>query len=656
MAHSHTYKSVAFITNNGSVMTDGFSANLAQGQFGIVNIDPALASSLGNKVTNVFPITKGKKFELAIGAPDLLTSAFRSNKSWRSVPFKLDEIIEISATAPKVGITLDKWILGYNGKAGSEIILKNGDNEVIDIVLEGKNIGMLGYAEGKAIVKMTLSAPNTGSFTMQEVVENAVKRFNKETLLGGVPVTDYIKVTPSNSNNEVTVSGANYTFYNLTVKDNGRLSDLALVQAQYPGQTIKRTSWDEAEGKTTYTILAPSGTSLANFVQTSVSMADANCDGIPETTSATVSTAWTTGTTCKAKVENYTIQLADNGCGNNRLADLQAAYPNLNITIDTPLQTQTVTLTGTSGTGNIVVNGVNYLVTFDTSLATTAANFVSTHSAALTALPGLGLTVTAAGAVLTFTANSSTFPIITFANVSGNLASTIGSIAGSGKTNEFLCQAVYRTRVFTNIVCEECSPEIRDLFVSESPTTFEYVDWDLQGKVYSDTAKMGIYFEGKEIQMYGTEEFKGEIPFVYSSTRVSVANEAPGYVNESYNAGTNGRFALKNLSVATDPVGLGKDMWHLEKYARQAFTGLPSHEGNNYAKWALGEESFLKPMKYYVQYHIKVRPVTLSQSMNGILTQNFDYMVIAEVGKHSGVESIVNALATAAGLPTVTAY
>jgi hypothetical protein len=82
-----------------------------------------------------------------------------------------------------------------------------------------------------------------------------------------------------------------------------------------------------------------------------------------------------------------------------------------------------VTLTGTSGTSNVTIGGVAYLATFDTNLTTTAANFVTSHAAALLAR---GYTVTAASGVLTVVENNcvqQTAP--TSANVSGDQDGTI---------------------------------------------------------------------------------------------------------------------------------------------------------------------------------------------------------------------------------------
>jgi len=105
---------------------------------------------------------------------------------------------------------------------------------------------------------------------------------------------------------------------------------------------------------------------------------------------------------------------------------LSTEYPSL-----TGETSRTVTLTGTSGTANVVVDGTNYLATFTSNLTTSASNFVTSHGATLLAL---GITVTSSGAVLTFVADTDTFPTITRANVSGDLSGTIASASAIATT------------------------------------------------------------------------------------------------------------------------------------------------------------------------------------------------------------------------------
>jgi hypothetical protein len=78
-----------------------------------------------------------------------------------------------------------------------------------------------------------------------------------------------------------------------------------------------------------------------------------------------------------------------------------------------------ITLTGTSGTCNIELNGVGYLTTFNASLTQTATDFITTNGVTLA---GLGYSVTQVGPKLIFrfaTSNPTTFGVTT---LTGNLA------------------------------------------------------------------------------------------------------------------------------------------------------------------------------------------------------------------------------------------
>ena len=105
-----------------------------------------------------------------------------------------------------------------------------------------------------------------------------------------------------------------------------------------------------------------------------------------------------------------------------------------------------ITLTGTSGTANITINGVVYLATFASTLTVTAAAFVTSHKVALKAL---NISVTSNGAQLRIQgANPATLVI---ANVSGDLAgSAFAPVAitiyiPQGGTSMIAVRRVYNT-------------------------------------------------------------------------------------------------------------------------------------------------------------------------------------------------------------------
>lgn len=89
---------------------------------------------------------------------------------------------------------------------------------------------------------------------------------------------------------------------------------------------------------------------------------------------------------------------------------------------------KTSTLTGTSGTANITINGVVYLATFATSLTVTAANFVTAHAPTILARDGRCV-VTSSGADVIVEAGFPGMNVTVSApvNVSGDLAGSVAT-------------------------------------------------------------------------------------------------------------------------------------------------------------------------------------------------------------------------------------
>lgn len=98
------------------------------------------------------------------------------------------------------------------------------------------------------------------------------------------------------------------------------------------------------------------------------------------------------------------------------------------------------------------------------------------------------------------------------------------------------------------------------------------------------------------------------------------------------------------------------DFYDLEDRTRVYYTGEQADTTNLYRQRTLGMESLLKPLSQYVSYSIEIRPERFAQSFSDMKKEPIRYTILAEVGKHKQIEPLVNALATAAGLPTVQAY
>lgn len=82
-----------------------------------------------------------------------------------------------------------------------------------------------------------------------------------------------------------------------------------------------------------------------------------------------------------------------------------------------------ITLTGTSGTANITINGTVDLSTFNSTLATTASDFVSAHASDILSENNIVVT-NPSGAVLRFRSASGVIDAISIAPVTGDLDGT----------------------------------------------------------------------------------------------------------------------------------------------------------------------------------------------------------------------------------------
>lgn len=144
-----------------------------------------------------------------------------------------------------------------------------------------------------------------------------------------------------------------------------------------------------------------------------------------------------------------TVNLTDSADGsfvftvnNDVVQDIATVLVSAEYPATTGTTTRAITLTGTSGTANVTINGVDYLATFNTNLTTTASDWVTANA---TALLALGFTVTSNAAVITVSALTTVFPTLTATNATGNLAGTLGTQTDTASTGN----------VFANIASQD---------------------------------------------------------------------------------------------------------------------------------------------------------------------------------------------------------
>ena len=184
-----------FFVLDGKTLTTGGSLSVTNGVLAVVSEDPKDLTQNGRKVLSTFSgLSKDKAFSFLLGSQDLPVSLNTTNKSYASQSFKLSDIIDYRVDAPnRTDISVDEFVLGYNGKAGTEIKIGAATSTYVDITLEGDSMFNLGYVEGKTTVRLEMHYPyiddngvcsdcTNGVVTMQEIVEHAAKKFNNTLL------------------------------------------------------------------------------------------------------------------------------------------------------------------------------------------------------------------------------------------------------------------------------------------------------------------------------------------------------------------------------------------------------------------------------------------------------------------------------------------
>ena len=677
-----------------AVANSGGSFNLGKGQLGLVDLEGVPTATNGLKLINSLAgLKNNRNLQLRVGKHDITNNRSQSSKDWSSETFKVSNILKLEVDAPKAGIGVDSFTLGYNGLDNdSAIVLDQGANEEISITLCGEVIGAIGFSQAEVEVKLYLDQPNTGALkSMQEVVETAVTQFNEYKLMGDIPVTNYVKAVAVNSENAA-LTGTESEFYTLTIQDEGDSNALAAVQSQYDVKVVKT---DRVGEDSVYTVIgaAPVGVTTGAFVtgqeyvitlvgDTDFTLIGASANTVGVAFVATGAGGGTTGTadtvivtafnkskawkvkgcaTCPTGYSVFTdgfvysIAIEDDGAdstaaieaisanteaGSAVRVSLSEGFSTYTVVVDQALsdaETAAFVATNEEATISLVSKDASEICSPDNVTSTSWVQGTTTCFTQ-TATYTIDLSDDECGTDK-LAAIQAAYPELTIA---------IDSQGG--------CRTRYTTDVTTNVVCDECDDIYRALFTSEAPQDYESKPWIGADPVYSATALMGIRFVAQPIELYGSEVYRDDLPFFATSAQLKIAGGHITNVNESFYEGTTGRFALTVDSIASEPENWGGNLRELEDITKRRQEGVSRHEGNNYAKWILGEETMLKAGVPYVDYILTVRTTKMAQSFSGELNETFNYHFAVEPGVHVEVENLLNMLAAEAGVDTVQAY
>ena len=121
---------------------------------------------------------------------------------------------------------------------------------------------------------------------------------------------------------------------------------------------------------------------------------------------------------------------------------------------------KTSTITGTSGTANITINGVAYLATFNTSLTQTATDFVATHGPAILARMGkCTLTVGVGTVKVTAGVPGMNVTVSAPVNVSGDLAGSVATTTAAVRNTTLVSGG---SNAIFQAMWDKMTPELRE--------------------------------------------------------------------------------------------------------------------------------------------------------------------------------------------------
>ncbi len=450
--------------------------------------------------------------------------------------------------------------------------------------------------------------------------------------------------------------------YAITIEDDGvdRVSmiEAALASSKYVANTMIKSG--NSAGVGFYTGVYSSeitDAEIASFVGTATNSRNTATVTLVGTVASVceddtvTETEWVAGETCNAVAERYSIVLPDDGCGNNRLEELQGAYAGN--TIYSFRSSRAVTLAGAGGTRNIVINGVSYLATFDTDLATTSAAFVTDHAADI--LAATGIVVTADAAVLTFVGETyfiNTIASGTGATLTATVASAIAVWDGSG------CKNKYETTVISNLVCEECDDVFLDFYTTEAPESFDEIKWAQEGtsvSTPSGNCLCGIRLKGKTFMLQGDEALRDIVGFTETSTQIRAAAGYPSEIREGIGQLPQSTYPVEYLSRWTQRTHLAGNLRDLEKEGRAYFSN-ERYRHDYLGRVLRGETSSMQDqLTQYIQYTVEIGHDGYTQSFGGTNSKNIEYHIFVELGRHQALEALLNNLAANAGIEPVQA-
>lgn len=637
------------IVPEGSVMTSGYSAELAKGQIGLFDMQ-AVTKKGATAVDSVAGANKNfSKFEVRLGVENK-TSRTLSNKPAKTLTFSLNDVTKAWVGAPHVTEQkFDEWYIGYNGfDEDKTLVFKPGESFKLDLVVWGKPLGYMTNTKSCNFVAThtIMIDENFDNCTEEDPCEpvdckkytlEAVKALNEYKLPTGEDLSKYFYINPVISPADAP-SLTEYTLYELSYCGSEGAGEIGNVQAQYPDVEIVRD-----ELSLNFQMLIPTSEGTPSDYVTSLPDMIPGCAGCPDGYS---------------KIEGgyaYVIQFSD--AGEDESADIESALPNA--------IADSVQKLGQN-------YGVGYYIglTDEKLSAADLANFAGASFDATTSIVYVGeksavcenSTTVSIPWVEVTTANATVkeFEIILADDCNGTRITELQEAYPELVITEAInptpanCLRKYTTTVTTDIVFPNGCPNsdvIQQVYTAEAPLAFDVNSFWVEVADEETSGNLcGIHIKAKPVIVNATGEcLIDELPFIATSMRVKPAG---GYITNLYlNAPiVNRPFPTLQVERAQDLDNLGGNMRGFERQGRFYFQNESYNKGI-YSRSVLGLENQLEGLTQYTTFAFEVDRTKHAQGFGGTVTESIVYHMIAPTGKSKGVESLLNTIAAGAGVP-----
>lgn len=481
-----------------------------------------------------------------------------------------------------------------------------------------------------------------GTYIDQNIVADAViAEFNKRKIIGGQYITDYVKATKLVSCD--TPSGlptTSYTVYTLVVPDNGDQAALGKVQAQYPGDSIKRIKRSGIFSTYEVTLLTSDGAPAA--FENSQNPVVYSCTECP--------TGCPSGYTLSTAQDVYIVQRPLSGATDLNDPTARTAYAE---TLESAYSATASEFLSYNGSVASVKLYFNTGATVEALLSDNIVLFGTNESICTQDTPDSISWQTCK----TCTAAEKTF-VLTIKNTDcgGNYLTQLQEIYGNGvalvSTNSDTCTSQYSLTVeSTNKDCDSCDDVKWDF---KAPAPFQGLVWtEVLGETgYGTGCVTGVKFESIYEQRKAKECFLKQVAYEFEPLFITLSTRNPDPNDFSVLCETD--VPVTVVQNVKYPKGVGRIV--ADQVIASNYQFNQSWRKNPAERDALSYELGIDLEGVYDQYILEF--VTIPEEAGGVSgfgvtqTQTFELSVFFPQGTGNTYESIISAF-VAANAPAI---